>query len=253
MDVRLFPTRAALSSAAATRAASLIRDAIVRNGQARIVAATAASQLDFLASLAAAPDIDWSCVELFHLDEYVGLPDGHPASFRGLLRTHLIEKTGITRHHLLDTSQGAAAITRTVGAALAAAPVDCAFVGIGENAHLAFNDPPANFEATDPYIIVNLDEACRRQQVGEGWFPTLADVPTQALSMSIRQILVAREILTIVPDRRKAAAVRATLGVDIGPLTPASILRTHPRVTLYLDVDSASELEPALRAQYGLA
>lgn len=252
MDVRLFPTRDALSAAAAQRAAEIIREAIARAGAARVVAATAASQLAFLAQLAAAPGIDWSRVELFHLDEYVGLPASHPASFRGLLRTHFIDKTGITRHHLLDTEHGPAAIARTAGAALSAAPVDVAFVGIGENAHLAFNDPPANLDATDPYIVVQLDEACRRQQVGEGWFARIEEVPTRALSMSIRQILSAREILVIVPDERKAAAVRATLDAPVGPDVPASVLRTHPRATLFIDEAAASALEPALRARYGL-
>jgi glucosamine-6-phosphate deaminase len=250
MHVRLFDTRSQMSAAAAERGAAVIRDAIARAGAARVVAATAASQLEFLASLAAAPDVDWTRVELFHLDEYIGLPASHPASFRGLLRTHLIDKTGITRHHLLDGDADPAAVRVSVGRAVASLPIDVAFVGIGENAHLAFNDPPADFDTTDPYLVVALDEACRRQQVGEGWFARLEDVPTHALSMSVRQILAAQEILVIVPDARKAAAVRATLLEEISPNVPASILRTHPNVTLFLDAPAASALDPTLRAHY---
>jgi glucosamine-6-phosphate deaminase len=251
MQVRLFPTRQEMAAAAAGRAAALIRQAIGRRGAARIVAATAGSQLEFLAQLAAAPNVEWPRVELFHLDEYIGLPASHPASFRGLLKQHLIDKTGITRHHLLDGNDPAGAIA-TVGAALTAAPIDVAFVGIGENGHLAFNDPPADFDTIAPYLVVTLDGACRRQQVGEGWFATLEDVPTQALSMSIAQILKADEILVIVPDARKAAAVRATLGDEISANVPATILRRHPHTTLFIDAAAGGMLDPALRMKYGL-
>jgi glucosamine-6-phosphate deaminase len=152
--------------------------------------------------------------------------------------------------HLLDVNADPAEACRRTGEALAAAPVDVAFVGIGENAHLAFNDPPADFNTTTPYIVVTLDEACRRQQVGEGWFASLDDVPLKAVSMSVQQILKAREIIVIVPDERKAAAVQASLEGDVRPEAPASILRTHPNVTMYLDEAAASRLSPATRRQY---
>ena len=237
-----------MSAAAAAHAEHVLADAIAARGQARVIAATGNSQLAFLRHLVRSTRVDWSRVELFHLDEYVGIPADHPASFRRVLREHLVDPTGIPTFHALDGDGDVEAVRRTVGAAIARAPIDVAFVGIGENTHLAFNDPPADFETTEPYLVVALDEACRRQQVGEGWFPTVADVPTHALSMSIRQILAAHEILAIVPDQRKAAAVQAVLTRPITPDVPASILRTHERTTLYLDPASASLVPPdALR------
>ena len=139
-----------------------------------------------------------------------------------------------------------AEVVRREGEALASAPIDIAFLGIGENGHLAFNDPPADFEVEDPYLIVKLDEACRRQQVGEAWFADLSQVPTQAISMSVRQILKAKEILAVVPDSRKAQAIKACFEGEIGPMAPASILRTHANATVYLDTNSAALLSPAL-------
>ena len=235
MVIRIFEDQAALARAAAERAAEILRAAIADRGGARLVAATGTSQLAFLAALTTAPEIDWKRVEMFHLDEYLGLPATHPASFRRYLRERLIAPTGIERFHLIDD-------LAAVSADVAAAPIDVAFVGIGENAHLAFNDPPADFAAEAPYLVVALDEACRRQQVGEGWFASLDEVPTRAVTMSVRQILRAGEILCIVPDRRKAEAVRASLTGEVRPEAPASILRTHPRTTLYLDRGSAALL-----------
>lgn len=244
MRIHLSADYDAMSAAAATHAEGVLAGAIEASGGARVIAATGNSQLGFLHRLAASPRVDWSRVELFHLDEYIGLDADHPASFRRVLREHFVDRTGIRTFHALDGNADPETVRRTVGDALQRAPVDVAFVGIGENTHLAFNDPPADFDTVEPYLVVALDEACRRQQVGEGWFATLADVPTRALSMSIRQILAAREILAIVPDRRKAAAVAAVL---TGPITrdvPASILREHARVTLYLDAASASLTDP---------
>jgi glucosamine-6-phosphate deaminase len=241
-----------MAAAAAARAAALIREAASRRGVARVVAATAGSQLEFLAQLTAAPNVDWSRVELFHLDEYIGIHESHPASFRGMLKRHLIDKTGTTRYHLLAGDGDLDAVIATVGAAITSAPIDVAFIGIGENAHLAFNDPPADFATTAPYHVVSLDEACRRQQVGEGWFPSLEDVPAKALSMSIHQILQAEEILAIVPDGRKADAVRATLAEEVGPDVPSTVLRRHPRTTLFIDAAAASALEPRLRMKYSI-
>jgi glucosamine-6-phosphate deaminase len=249
VQIKTYVDRAALSRAAARLAAEGLRRAIHDQGRARIVAATGASQFEFLDALTAAGDVDWTRVEMFHLDEYVGLPLSHPASFRKYLLERLIGKVGITRYHLLDGETDAAGVAARVGRELAGAPIDLAFVGIGENAHLAFNDPPADFDTDTPYLVVTLDEACRQQQVGEGWFATVADVPSQAISMSVRQILKAREIICIVPDARKAPAVKACVEGDISPTAPASILRTHDNTTLYLDRESASLLREATRGQ----
>jgi glucosamine-6-phosphate deaminase len=242
--VRVFEDKLSLATAAAERASTAIRRAISARGVARIIVATGNSQLDFLDALTKAENIDWQKVEMFHLDEYVGLPLTHPASFRKYLLEKLIRKAGITRYHLLDGNADPAETIRQVAAALRSAPVDIAFVGIGENGHLAFNDPPANFTTEEPYIVVELDEACLRQQVGEGWFANVSEVPRKAISMSVRQILQAHEIVCIVPDARKAAAVKLCFEGKISPMAPASILRTHPAATIYLDRESASLLTP---------
>jgi glucosamine-6-phosphate deaminase len=250
MHLRIYPDKQTMSEAAARHAAASITAAVRGKGTARIVVATGASQLDFLARLTATPDIPWGDVEMFHLDEYVGIPADHPASFRRYLRENLIDKTQMRAVHLLELDGDPAAASTRTGQELLAAPVDVAFVGIGENAHLAFNDPPADFATTTPYIVVRLDEACRRQQVGEGWFTSLNEVPETAVSMSIQQILKAREILVIVPDTRKAAAVQASLEADVSPSVPASILRTHPDVSVYLDEPAASRLDAPTRQRY---
>jgi glucosamine-6-phosphate deaminase len=243
MNVRVFSDKQRLGAAAGARAAEYLREAIAAQGHARLIAATGASQFEFLAALVRQPGVDWPKVELFHLDEYVGLPITHPASFRNYLFERLIKPTGIRRAHLLDGEGDPAAVCREAGRALNQAPVDVAFVGIGENGHLAFNDPPADFDSEDPYLVVELDEACRRQQVGEGWYASLDEVPTRAISMSIRQILRARQILCVVPDARKAHAVRACLEGPVGPNAPASALRAHPAVGVFLDKDSAALLK----------
>ena len=206
------------------------------------MAATGASQFEFLDSLTRAPGIDWSHVEVFHLDEYVGLPATHPASFRKYLLERLIRKVGIAQYHLLDGDGDPQRSVTQVGRELQAKPVDILFAGIGENGHLAFNDPPADFLVEDAYLIVDLDEACRQQQVNEGWFSKLEEVPRKAISMSVRQILRAHEIIVTVPDTRKAKAVQACLEGEINPMMPASILRSHRNTTIYLDADSAALL-----------
>ena len=247
MQLRIYDDKQSLSQAAAEQAATAIRQAILDHGQARIVAATAASQFVFLDKLTQEPDIDWSRVEVFHLDEYVGLPMTHPGSFRRMLLENLIKKTGVNKYHLLDGDGNLDEVLKRVSKAIASAPIDIAFLGVGENGHLAFNDPPADFDIEDPYLIVNLDEACRQQQVGEAWFADISEVPKQALSMSVRQILKAKELLAVVPDTRKAEAVKACFEAEMSPMAPASILRTHPNATIYLDKNSASLLSPALR------
>jgi glucosamine-6-phosphate deaminase len=245
MILKVFEDAILIGKAAGAQAADAIRAAIRERGVARIVAATGASQFQFLDALTAAPGIDWKSVELFHLDEYIGLPMTHPASFCKFLRERLIDKTGIAEYHLLNGEGHPARVIRETSMAIAAAPIDIAFAGIGENGHIAFNDPPADFEAEEPYLIVNLDEACRKQQVGEGWFPNVAAVPKRAISMSVRQVLRAKEIVAVVPDARKAEAVRACFDGPISPMAPASILRTHPNATIYLDKQSSALLSPA--------
>jgi len=246
VEIRIFETKQELGRAAAERATVAIGEAIGRTGGARVVAATGASQFEFLDALTGTPGVDWSRVEMFHLDEYVGLPDTHPASFRRYLRERIVERVHPAAFHFLaGDAPEPRAECRRVGALLNREPIDVAFVGIGENGHLAFNDPPADFETEEPYLVVELDEACRRQQLGEGWFAGLADVPRRAISMSIRQILKAREILCSVPDARKAPAVRDCLEGGVSPLHPSSILQTHSRTTVYLDRDSAALLARA--------
>jgi glucosamine-6-phosphate deaminase len=244
MTIRLFADKNSLGHEAAAQAASLIRRAIAEHGEARILAATGQSQFEFLAALIDSPGIAWPMVEMFHLDEYVGLPADHPASFRRYLLERLIRPTGMEHIHLLDGESDPEGTCDRVGRLLAASPVDVAFVGIGENGHIAFNDPPADFETDRPYLIVRLDEACRQQQVGEGWFPRLTDVPERAISISVRQLLKARVIVAVVPDARKAPAVQMCLEGPVSPQAPASILRTHPDATLYLDTESAALLSP---------
>lgn len=244
MILRVFEDKISLGRAAAEQAAIAVRSAIRDRGAARIIVATGASQLSFLDALTSAENIDWRQVEMFHLDEYIGLPLSHPASFRKYLFERLINKVGITRYHLLDGTGDPGETVRRVGAALQSAPVDVAFVGIGENGHLAFNDPPADFQTEEPYLIVELDEPCRRQQVGEGWFANISEVPPRAISMSVRQILKAKEIVCVVPDARKASAVKLCFEGEISPMAPASILRSHPLATIYLDMESASLLSP---------
>jgi glucosamine-6-phosphate deaminase len=243
MVIKCFNDKTDLARSAADEAASILRQAIQERGKARLIAATGAAQFEFLEVLTSLPGIDWSRVEMFHLDEYIDLPAAHPASFARFLQERLIQKTGIQHYFLLNGEKDPDEVIRRVGDALLSAPIDVAFVGIGENGHLAFNDPPADFETEAPYIIVSLDDACRRQQLGEGWFQALEDVPQRAISMSVRQILKARKIICIVPDARKANAVKTCIEGEISPLAPASILRTHPNTTLYLDRNSAALLE----------
>jgi glucosamine-6-phosphate deaminase len=246
--IKVFEEKEDLGRAAAEQAACSIRNAIRESGHARIIAATGTAQFEFLEVVTKAADIDWRRVEMFHLDEYIGLPKSHPASFRRFLQERLIQKTGMTNYHLLDGDTDPSAAVRSTSAAIIAAPIDIAFVGIGENGHLAFNDPPADFETEEPYLIVNLDEACRLQQVGEGWFTDISETPKQAISMSVRQILKAKEILAVVPDSRKAKAVKACLEGEINPMAPASILRRHESTTVYLDRNSAALLTQATLA-----
>ncbi len=242
MRIEILEDKISLSKAATEQAARTLRSVIREKGNVRLIAATGASQFEFLDTLTGTQGIDWSRVEMFHLDEYVGLPDTHPASFRKYLMERLISKTKIPKYHFLDGEKDPNEVALRVGNELSSAPIDVAFVGIGENGHLAFNDPPADFQTEASYIIVELDDACRQQQVNEGWFASIADVPARAISMSVRQIMKSKEIIAIVPDTRKAQAVKECLEGEISPMAPASILRQHTNTTIYLDRDSASLL-----------
>jgi glucosamine-6-phosphate deaminase len=243
MEMRVFCTKMQMAQAAADKAAALLREAIARQGQAVFVAATGASQFEFLQALTSAPGVDWSKTTMFHLDEYTGIPDSHPASFRRYLRERLVERVHPGKVHFIQgDAPDLKAEVRRLNGLIAAQDVDVALVGIGENGHLAFNDPPADFEVSDPYIVVELNEACRRQQLGEGWFPSLEDVPRRAVSMSIRQIMRARALVCTAPDKRKAQAVHDCFTGAVTPLHPASILREHPQAHIFLDADAASLL-----------
>lgn len=235
-----------MGSQAAHDGAKALIDAVERNnGHASIIVATGASQFEMLEALAATEDMPWHRITCFHLDEYVGLPITHPASFRLYLWQRFVSKLPIppSAFHYLNAEDDCQAECDRVGKILAQHSVDVAFVGIGENGHLAFNDPPADFETDEPYIVVDLDEACRRQQQGEGWFPTLDDVPQKAISMSVRQIMKSRKIVCTVPDQRKAEAVRNAVEGSVSRDVPASILQQHPDCSLYLDQPAASLLK----------
>jgi glucosamine-6-phosphate deaminase len=244
MQIAIFPEKKELAKAAAAEASEALRNAITKRGQARLIAATGAAQFDFLDLITQDRSIDWSKVEMFHLDEYIGIPADHPASFRKFLLDRLINKTGMTRYHLLDGDRDPKEAIASVTKEIQKAPIDVAFVGIGENGHLAFNDPPADFETEEAYLVVDLDQACRKQQMGEGWFKSIDEGPRRAISMSVKQVLRAVKIIAIVPERRKAEAIAKCFGGDISPMAPSSILRTHKNAVIYLDKDSASLLKP---------
>jgi glucosamine-6-phosphate deaminase len=248
MKISVHDDAAALGAAAAEEVAAAIVAAVRANGRARVIVATGASQFTFLEALVARDDVPWAQVDAFHLDEYVGLPITHDASFRKYLNERLFSRVPIGSAYLLDGEGDLTTVLAEASAAIAAAPIDLCCCGIGENGHLAFNDPPADFETEQPYLVVALDEACRLQQVGEGWFPGLEAVPTHAVSMSVRQILRSREIFCMVPDERKSAAVQAALEGPVTPAVPASILQTHPRLRLFLDTASASRLQAGTTA-----
>jgi glucosamine-6-phosphate deaminase len=243
-QVSVHASRADMGRAAAGQATAALEETLRKNGSATLVVATGASQFEVLSELAAARGIDWPRVTIFHLDEYVGLSPAHPASFRKYLHERFVDRLPArpAAFHEIDASVDPAAECRRLAALVPAGDFDVAMIGIGENGHLAFNDPPADFTTTAPYLVVALDEECRRQQVGEGWFPSLDAVPTQAISMSVRRILASRTIICSVPDRRKAEAVKASLEGPLTPIMPASILRQHPDCRIHLDRESASLL-----------
>jgi len=243
MNIDSSPDKAELGRRAGVAAAALIRKAIAENGRANIILATGASQFETLNQLASEPAIDWIKVVMFHLDEYIGLPITHPASFRKYLQERFLAKvSSLQAVYLINGEENAEAECVRLAKIIAQHPIDVALIGIGENGHLAFNDPPADFDTEQPYIIVTLDEQCRRQQLGEGWFNTFEEVPTQAISMYIRQIMKSKHIICSVPDGRKALAVKNCLEQPVSNSYPASILQMHPTCTLYVDPESAALL-----------
>lgn len=246
MKITVEDSPSVLGVAAGHLAAERIQAAIREKGTANIILATGTSQLSTLRTLVACP-VDWSRVVMFHLDEYIGLPESSPACFRSYLKKNFIDKVvSLKAFHLINGEADPAEECRRLGKAITTALIDVALVGIGENGHLAFNDPPADFETSEPYIIVSLDEPCRRQQMGEGWFASLDDVPRKAISMSIQQIMKSRTIICSVPDQRKANAVMNCMQGPVSNQFPASILRKHPDCYCFLDKESSSLLDKNL-------
>lgn len=242
MEIIVSENAKALGNAAGSKAAEILMRTINKKGSANIILATGTSQFETLNTLIGETRIDWEKVTMFHLDEYIGLSDTHPASFRKYLNERVICKIPLKKYYLVNGETDPIAECERLSALIVKHPIDLALVGIGENGHLAFNDPPADFAIDKPYIIVELDEMCRRQQMGEGWFAAIDDVPRRAISMSVRQIMKSKEIICAVPDKRKATAVKNTIEVKVSNKFPASILQDHPDCYLYLDRASASEL-----------
>lgn len=244
MKLDISPDKQTLGQRGAAAGAELIRQAIARQGYANVIVATGASQFEMLSELVKAAGIDWGKVTFFHLDEYAGMSADHPASFRKYLRERLVEKLPQPpkAFHYVQAEGDCRAECRRLSDLIQKNAIDVAFIGIGENGHLAFNDPPADLTTEEPYILVQLDDACRRQQFGEGWFATFDAVPKEAISMSIRQILKSQAIICSVPDERKAEAVRNTLTRPVSPQFPSTTLTQHPRATLFVDEPAASQL-----------
>jgi glucosamine-6-phosphate deaminase len=244
IDVRQYPTKLETGAAAAAFGAQAISEAIARRGHANVVIATGASQFDMLAALVKHEEIDWSRVIAFHLDEYMAMPDTHPASFRCYLKERFTSKlpTLGAFHFIEGDAPNLQAELDRINALLDRHPIDVMFAGIGENGHLAFNDPPADFTSTIAFKVVQLEERCRKQQFGEGWFDTLNDVPTEAISMTVQRIVSSRIVILTVPDERKAEAVREALEGPVTNLCPASILQQHAACHLFLDPAAASKL-----------
>ena len=245
VEINIFKTKAEMGKAAAIKAAKIIRNALKIKRKVYFIAATGTSQFEFLNDLTHQRGIEWDKTVMFHLDEYIGLPADHPASFRKYLKERIVDIIHPNKVHFINGDATDPIMEcKRINKLISKVKIDVAFIGIGENGHLAFNDPPADFKIKDPYIIVDLDEKCRNQQVDEGWFRSIEDIPKKAISMSIQEILRAKKIICICPDERKAEAVRNCLSDDIKvtPTYPASILKTHENVFCYLDKFSASLL-----------
>ncbi len=246
MKIVVGETKDKMGELAADAAAKKICAAIAERGEARVIFASAASQFEFIESLLKHSEIDWTKVHGFHLDEYVGLSADHPASFRRFLKERLLAKLPAPVKDFTFVGGDAADPAeecKRLEAAVREKPIDIACIGIGENGHIAFNDPPADFDTKSAYAVVPLDEVCRRQQVGEGWYPDLAAVPTHAFSMTVPQIMASKAIVVIVPDSRKADAVAAAVDGPLTNMCPSSILRNHPDCVLFLDEPAAAKLK----------
>ncbi|QGW27417.1 glucosamine-6-phosphate deaminase [Phnomibacter ginsenosidimutans] len=243
MNIQTFESKQSLGKDAGAKTVAIIKDAIHQKGNANIILATGSSQFETLNFLIQDTTIDWSKVTMFHLDEYIGISSNHSASFRKYLTERFLSNVPQLQNvYLINGDTDATAECERLQALIKNHPIDVALVGIGENGHLAFNDPPADFETEEPFIVVALDIACRQQQMKEGWFAHIDEVPTHAISMSIKQILKSASIICSVPDARKAQAVYNTITQPVSPLYPASILRNHPNTYVYLDTESASLL-----------
>lgn len=228
-----------LGKVAAQYSAEVLNEAIKENGEARLLLSTGASQFDVLEELVKM-DIDWSKVEMFHLDEYISIPESHPASFRRYLKERFANLINLKAAHFVNGEGNIENNIRALTQEVRQKPIDLALVGIGENGHIAFNDPPADFDTKEAYIVVNLDKRCKMQQVGEGWFATIDDVPDKAITMTCYQIMQSKVIASIVPHKVKAEAVKLTLEGNLTNKVPATILKEHNNWSLFLDNDSAS-------------
>ena len=242
--MRVYSSKSQMGKAAASDAAELMRDAISRQGHVRIIVATGNSQTDFIKALTTDENLDWKMVEVFHMDEYVGMSSSHPASFAHWLETRVtaVVHPGMV-HYVRGNSSELEAETRRYGALLTSGTIDLCFLGIGENGHIAFNDPhTADFGDPLPVKRVTLDTKCRLQQVGEGHFPSLEAVPKEAITLTCPMLMSARNLICCVPESRKAEAVRNALEGPLSEQCPASLIITHPRTTIYLDPESAALL-----------
>ncbi|HUS74143.1 MAG TPA: glucosamine-6-phosphate deaminase [Sedimentisphaerales bacterium] len=244
MEKFIYKTKQQMGADAAAHAAEAIKNAIQNKGEANIILATGTSQFETLKNLVTTTGIDFSKVIMFHLDEYIGLAADHPASFRKFLKERFVDKVPDLKaiHFIKGDATDTQQECQRVGTIIETHPIDAALIGIGENGHLAFNDPPADFETEEPYIIVELDERCRGQQLGEGWFETLGQVPRRAISMSIKQIMKSTCLIVSVPDERKAEAVKNAIEGQVSPMCPASILQRHKNCKIFMDKEAASLL-----------
>ena len=249
MTISISATASEMGRRAAEDAAKRLNRAIAEQGCARLLLSTGASQFEMFESLIR-QNVDWTRVDMFHLDEYIGLPVTHPASFRKYLTDRFISRVPLRNAFLVDAEGDIERTLATLSAEIKKAPVDVGLIGIGENGHIAFNDPPADFLTLDPYIVVNLNETCKMQQVGEGWFTAPEEVPAQAISMSVHHIMMCRSIISVVPRAVKADAIYKTFSSPVCPEVPATMLKMHPDWSLYLESASAARLDRAALAEY---
>lgn len=243
MIINISPDASEMGHKAAKFAAGKMNEAIEKNGEARMVVSTGSSQFETLQSLLN-EKVEWERVEVFHLDEYIGIPVSHAASFRKYLYERFINHVNIKKFHSVDVEGDIGQKIKTLTLEIRKNPIDLGLIGIGVNGHIAFNDPPADFDTHEAYIIVNLDDQCRLQQVNEGWFKSIEEVPEKAVSMTPWQIMQCKTIVSCVPHKVKAVAVRNTLINKLTNIIPATMLKQHPDFHLYLDHNSVSEIIP---------